>query len=420
MLASVASVATCFRCEWSSVAGRRRRCPRCGVSLYVMPPPPRQTPPPEAGEMEPLLAGRRRWQPVVIVLAFVVLPTVASFVTGDGGEVRSGDGGMAEELRPVLASSHAVKVPPALLEAAGPAGDRVTFATRQEVGLYRLWRLELGKGRVVPGPVVARPIEILLQPGAGDRRLAFRVHGGALFSLRGFHAARPQWLTGDVSSFGLGADGVPVGVSIRELVAPWGSGSELRVSVAPVTPPLRRGSPTIDVRGLDARGARVVGSRAYVWGAREDHGFVLEVDPSGRRPGELDLHTDEVIDVAPDRSLLVTAPDGHPLIRRPDGSRIRFGLEAESVTAWSPNARWAVVRGAIEPTDRWLWLVSARTGAARPLGRYPGAAGFSSDSRIVLWTEEGALGALDLATNLRFEIGLPTGFPRIVGPIVAG
>lgn len=318
----------------------------------------------------------------------------------------------------MLASSRAVDVSPGLLEAAGEAGDLITFATQHE-GLYRLWRVELAKARAIPGPVVASPAEIRLQPGAEDRRLAFRVAGGALFSLEGFHAARPQWMTGDVSSFAMAAGRRPLGVSVQESFAPWGAGSEVRVTVARVSEHLRRLRPHV-LRGLDARGARVVGSHAFVRGTGEDGPVLRRFGPGEGPRRDLAITGDGVIDMAPNGSLLVEGADGHPVIERAAGPGVRFGIAADSVTAWSPDSRWAVVRGSIEPTEGHLWLVSTKNGAARPMGAYPGAAGFSSDGRIALWTDQGSLEALDLATGLHFEIGLPRDFPEVVGPIVAG
>lgn len=319
----------------------------------------------------------------------------------------------------MLASSRAVDVSPGLLEAAGEAGDLITFATQQKVGLYRLWRVELATARAIPGPVVASPAEIRLQPGAEDRRLAFRVAGGALFSLEGFHAARPKWMTGDVSSFAMAAGRRPLGVSVQESFAPWGAGSEVRVTVARVSEHLRRLRPHV-LRGLDARGARVVGSHAFVWGTGEDGPVLMRFGPGEGPRRDLAFTSDGVIDMAPNGSLLVEGADGHPVIERAPGPGVRFGIAADSVTAWSPDSRWAVVRGSIEPTEGHLWLVSTKNGAARPMGAYPGAAGFSSDGRIALWTDQGGLEALDLATGLHFEIGLPRDFPEVVGPIVAG
>jgi hypothetical protein len=325
---------------------------------------------------------------------------------------------MAEELAPVLAASTAVQVSPGLTEAAGETGDLITFATQHEVGLYRLWRVELDTATAIPGPVVPRPAEIRLQPGAEDRRLSFTAAGGALFSLEGFHAARPQWMTGDVSTFSMAQGRRPLGVSVREQVAPWGSGSEVRVTVARVSERLRRPRPFV-LRGLDAGGARVVGSHAFVWGTGEEGPILMRLGTEGGPPGELEPPGDGVIDMAPNGGLLVAGPDGHPVMQR--GARsVRFGIAADAVTAWSPDSRWAVVRGSIEPTRGHLWLVSTENGAARPLGPYPGAAGFSSDGRVALWTDEGGLSALDLPTNQHFRIGLPGDFPEVVGPIVAG
>ncbi|MGH2677021.1 MAG: hypothetical protein ACRDHB_01510, partial [Actinomycetota bacterium] len=266
----MATLVMCFRCEWSSSVAGEGACPKCGVSLYSVPqqPAPRALPISEPIEMHPAPPAHSRL-PILIVLAVAGVVVVAGLPAGGPQPLRRARGGMAEELRPMLASSREVDVSPGLLEAAGEAGDLITFATQQEVGLYRLWRVELGTARAIPGPVVARPAEIRLQPGAEDRRLAFSVAGGALFSLEGFHAARPQWMRGDVSTFSMSAGRLPLGVSVQESIAPWGAGSEVRVTVARVSEHLGRFRPYV-LRGLDARGARVVGSSAFVWGTGED------------------------------------------------------------------------------------------------------------------------------------------------------
>jgi hypothetical protein len=420
MLGSMAALVMCFRCEWSSPVARVGGCPRCGVSLYSLPQPPTLPAPPlpEAIEMRPEPPARRRHLPVVALgVAGVLL--AAGLLKGSPQPVRPArDGGMAEELAPVLASSTPVKVSPSLAEAAGDAGDLITFATQHEVGLYRLWRIDLESGRAIPGPVVPRPAEIRLQPGAEDRRLAFMAAGGALFSLEGFHAARPQWMTGDVSTFSMSAGRRPLGVSVHELMAPWGSGSEVRVTVARVSEHVRRLRPFV-LRGLDVRGATVVGSHAFVWGTGGQGPVLMRFGSGGSAPVSLETLGDGLIDMAPNGGLLVPGDDGHPVMER-GGRSVRFGLEADTVTTWSPDSKWAVVRGSIDATEGHLWLVSTKNGAARPLGAYPGAAGFSSDGRIALWTDQGSLAALDLATNQHFRIGLPSGFPEVVGPIVAG
>lgn len=364
----MATLVMCFRCEWSSSVAREDACPRCGVSLYAVgqQAAPRTPPISQPIEMHAAPPTRGRHPiPVVLTVAAVVL--VAGVLAGRPQPIQRARGGMAEELRPILASSREVDVSPGLVEAAGEAGDLITFATQQEVGLYRLWRVELDTARAVPGPVVARPEEIRLQPGAEDRRLAFRVAGGALFSLEGFHAARPQWMSGDVSTFTMAAGRRPLGVSVQELVAPWGAGSEVRVTVARVSEHLRQLRPHV-LRGLDARGARVVGSRAFLWGTGEDGPVLMRFGPGDAPRRELAISGEGVIDMAPNGSLLVEGADGHPVIERAHGSGVRFGIAADSVTAWSPDSRWVVVRGSIEPTEGHLWLVSTKNGAARPLG----------------------------------------------------
>jgi hypothetical protein len=352
----------------------------------------------------------------------VALLVAGSLVTDR--EARRPDPGttdpIAEELQPVLARSAPVAVPVGLAQAAGDAGDLVTFVTRHEVGLYRLWRLDLRAETVVPGPVVPRVREVQLAPGAEDRRMLYLSDGGALFSLKGFHASRPQWLTGAVSAFDLGEQRAPLGASVQEVVAPWGAGSEVRLSVGRVEGGVRRVRPSVLLPGAYADGSRVARSRAYVWGSRGNSPFLITLTAGSAHPREVELGPDRVIDVSPDGAVLVAPPDDHPVIHRVDGSRVRVGMEVGRVTTWSPGGGWMVVRGGIEATGSVLWLVSATTGSIRPLGPLPATAGFSSDGRLVFWSEAGELAALDLITGRAFWVQLPRSFPPVVGPLVAG
>jgi hypothetical protein len=429
MLAPVAAVTMCFRCEWISAPGGPASCPRCGAALQRVGDPPRPrsatfpTPSEEHSAPLPPPARRSRGRAAAVVLGVVILLVAGSVVTDREVFRRSPVGAtdpIAEELQPVLARSAHVAVPIGLAEAAGDAGDRVTFVTKHEVGLYRLWRLDLGAETVVPGPVVPRVREVQLAPGAEDRRLMYLADGGALFFLEGFHASRPQWLTGAVSAFDLGGRRAPLGASLQEVVAPWGAGSEVRLSVGRVSGGVRLARPSVLLTGAYADGSRVARSRAYVWGSRGDDPFLITLNPGSPRPREVKLGPDRVIDVSPEGDVLVAPPDDHPIIHRVDGSQVRVGMEIGRVTTWSPGGGWMVVRGGIEATGSVLWLVSATTGSIRPLGPLPATAGFSSDGRLVFWSEAGELAALDLITGRAFWVQLPRTFPPVVGPLVAG
>jgi hypothetical protein len=367
--------------------------------------------------------GSPRRRSIVLIVAVLAAMAVPSFVTGVEVGSRRAGGGILDELQPVLASSHQVDVPVTLRSAAAERGDLVTFVTEQDAGngnrLRRMWRLDLGTGMVVPGPVVARVLDLRLRPGAEDRRLAYLVEGGGLFRLARFHASRPDWTAGGLSAFDLARRKPAFGAAIREVFAPWGSGAEVRIRTGPVAGRL---ADEVRIRGIDLQGVRVAGTTVYAWGTRNDHGVLLTV--RGRRVGEADLSAERILDVAPDGRLLVTGRGGAArILPEPGGRAVPLRMEVVSVSGWSPGGRWMAAVGSIAPGVGGLWLVDTQTGGLRQL--YQGAAvdapaGFSSGDRLAIWSEPGLIAVLDLATRAAFTVDLPPGFPEVVGPLVAG
>jgi hypothetical protein len=405
------------------------RCPRCAVPLYVVsPPPPRPEPIPVVSQSAPQAAsaaGGRPWSVAAAVAALLILIPAASLLADRPAPARTGDGGLAEELRPVLVSGRTVQVPVGLTEVASEEADLMTFVTAQDTEggpLYRLWRMDLRSGSLIPGAVVARVRDLRLHPEFEDTRLGLLAEGGALFSLAGFHAARPQWLAGGVAAFDFTGTRAPVAVQVNEAFAPWGAGSEVRVEVGRASGGRDRPSQPVEIRGLDLQGSRVSRTTAYLWGMRRGRGLLVVL-----RDGRLvsrDLGRAHVVDVSPNgAAVVVTGGRSASLVDATGGRGIRLGLEIGSVASWSPDGRWMAATGSIADGVEGLWLVDTRTGGLRQLDRSEGAdgpAGFSSGGRLVLWAEGRALAALDLATKKAYRVELPPGFPEVVGPMVAG
>jgi hypothetical protein len=426
-------VAVCFRCEWSTLTGSIGDCPRCGVPLYVVRPPssrPKRTvetkavaPPPEPTTVR---SGFRPWSVTVAVVALAVLIPAASFLTDPAPPTPRYDEGIADELRPVLVSSRTVEVPAGLAEVASEEADLVTFVAAQDTGgggpLYRLWRMDLRSGSLIPGAVVASVRDLRLHPETEDTRLGFLAEGGALFSLSGFHASRPQWLAGGVEAFDFTGTRAPVAAQVQEVGPPGGDGTEIRVEVGRASGGRDRPTEPVEVQGLNLRGVRVWGSAAYLWGVRDGRGVLLLLRDG--RLGERYLGRTRVLDVSPNGSLVLAVGDRSASVADPSGGLgRRLGLEISSVASWSPDGRWMAAVGSIAEGVEGLWLVDTRAGGLRQLDASAGAdapAGFSSSGRLALWTEAGAIAALDLATGNVSRVPLPPGFPVVVGPLVAG
>lgn len=222
-------------------------------------------------ERPPFVPGRRkrrRWIPAVsVVIVGLVLPTASlldrATPRGEGGEPP-----VTAELATISAASYRVAVPPGLSRIAIEDADLVTFVTGLDAGygsrLYRLWRLNLRTGGLIPGAVVASVSDLRLLPGREDLRLAFLVRGGGLFSLTGFLARRPQWLVGDVVAFDFPATRAPVAVRIDERTASRRGDLDVRVEVVRVEELRARSVDATTVRGVDVTGARVVGTSTYL------------------------------------------------------------------------------------------------------------------------------------------------------------
>jgi hypothetical protein len=336
-----------------------------------------------------------------------------------------GDGGPARELRPALVSGRTVQVPVGLTEVASEEADRMTFVAAEDTEggpPYRLWRLDLRSGSLIPGPVVAPVRDLRLHPEFEDTRLGFLAEDGALFSMAGFHAARPQQLAGGVGAFDFTGTRAPIAARVHEALTPREAGSRVRVEVGRAGGRRDRPGQSIEIRGLDLQGVRVSRTTAYLWGVRRGRGLVGVLGDG--RLASRDLGRARVVDVSPTGSAVVVAGGRSASVVDPAGGRrTRLGLEIGSVASWSPDGRWMVATGSFADGVEGLWLVDARTGGLRQLDRSAGTdgpAGFSSGGRLVLWTEQKALAALDLATRNAYRIELPPGFPEVVGPLVAG
>jgi hypothetical protein len=403
------------------------------VSLYVVRPPssrPQRTVEPKAvatpSEPTTVRSGFGSWPVTAAVVALAVLIPAASFLADPTPPTPRRDGGIADELRPVLVSSRTVEVPAGLAEVASEEADLVTFVAAQDTEgggpLYRLWRMDLRSGSLIPGAVVAPVRDLRLHPETEDTRLGFLAEGGALFSLSGFHASRPEWLAGGVAAFDFTGTRAPVAAQVREVVSPGGGGHQVRVEVGRASGGRDRPTEPVVVRGLDLRGVRVWGSATYLWGVRDGRGILLLLRDG--RLGERDVGGTRILDVSPNGSLVVATGERSSSVADPSGGPgRRLGLEISSVASWSPDGRWMAAVGSIAEGVEGLWLVDTRAGGLRQLDASAGAdapAGFSSSGRLALWTEAGTIAALDLATGTVSRVPLPPGFPEVVGPLVAG
>jgi hypothetical protein len=365
------------------------------------------------------------WFVTAAVVALAVLIPAASFLTDPSPPTPRRNGGIADDLRPGLVSSRTVEVPVGLAEVASEEADLVTFVAAQDTGgggpLYRLWRMDLRSGSLIPGAVVAPVQDLRLHPETEDTRFGFLAEGGALFSLSGFHDSRPQWLAGGVAAFDFTGTRAPVAAQVQEVGSP-GGGTQFRVEVGRAAGGRDRPTEPIEVRGLDLRGVRVWGSATYLWGVRDGRGVLLLLRDG--RLGERDLGRTRVLDVSPTGSLVVATGERSASVAGPSGGpRRRLGLEISSVASWSPDGGRMAAVGSIAEGVEGLWLVDTRAGGLRQLDASAGAdapAGFSSRGRLVLWTEAGAIAALDLATGNVYRVPLPPAFPEVVGPLVAG
>lgn len=434
MLGSVdaPTLLVCFRCEWT---GERSAdaCPRCGVPLYrVAPPATRVVEPPGApapsgvptiefvGERAGAGVRRRSGRWVVVGLAMALAAGAATVVGGPGAVPRAGE--RTASVTEVSVPGRSLVVPEGL--ASRP--DVLTLAVSEETGqglpIRRLWRVDLPNGALVPGPIVSEVRDLRLLPRRELHGLAYLVDGGGLFWLRGFHAARPEWLARGISAFDLDARGRLLVVSVHQRTAPWASGIEVTVTVGRATPDDIHRPPlfTRRIRGLDVDGIDVRNGMVYLWGATSHGGMLVVLDAEGG--GEMQrrrLGPARVLDVAPDGRLLLVddglPPSSQPLLASSSGAPpvvLGQGVVVEEVVAWSPDGGVAAVTGTRAGQGRALWLLPLSGGPAQRVGAVPEGepppAAFSADSRVLYWVLGRDVTAFDLETRTSARLELPS------------
>ena len=473
MVTVPAVLAVCFRCDWTGQtdAGRGDHiCPRCGVPLYLEPDAPRYMEAPQAAVSSPpspvtdhreiespgaQVSGEGTEYPsdsssdslarMVLGMAGVIVAFLA--LMGLTRQQNSGDltRDSSAETVSLGATTQRLALSTETSGALIPHVESVTFvAENQAPGeaspTLRLWRLVARNGRLLSGPVVTQVRDLHVDPSARSDRLAYLTEDGELFSLHGFHAARPARIGGDVEAFHFARDGSLVYAPVEE--EPLGSRVQLHVRVVRTDPQLHthpESSFTTRLDVDDPYGLEVREQAFYVWGSDGLRSELATASPSSPEPVRV-VARGYLLGIGPKGELLATS---HPAA----GDRV-------ALLAPKPSSEWQPLRGGFLPLDVLAWsddgsavaAIGTRDGDARsglwavPTGLQPGRpananafdkplwvgpgspeqtfAAFSPDGRLLFWTSGNAVRFIDVRSGEAFRISLPPYFTT-AGPIVA-
>lgn len=383
------SEAYCFRCDWQGPA-RGASCPRCGAELYRPPgPPPTRSPeeaPPPGADGEEVDRGPpvRRPGPGAVLAAVAVVVLVVALVLAPGSGPAPSRSGPRLEGTLVYVS-----------EGSGKAGDQ-------------LWRVDLARGCLAPGPIVPEVSDLVALGRTGWLGLTTLAADGRweAYLLRSVHPSAEPVLVARGDRFAWTAEGARLVVA-RSAVRPGSPGCSVRFTLRAVD--LRTLVETALVRhcgtlvGLWADGRSVSYLRRHLGlqalrlshggGGPVPHGQALfTILSSGFRPVGAGAGRGGGPGIWPAGS------EGWMLLRV-DGDRA-WALLGEAEGVWVLRA-WATPELGLE-----------REGIA-PLGEPAGAAATPGGTAYL--SEEGGLYAL--AGGQRTSIPLPRGAPRPVGPV---
>ena len=281
-----------------------------------------------------------RWRAIGMVAA--VAAGAAAIRLSTGSEAPPAAGRAATATRgadaTVVPNRAFVAVPAALVRLTARAPLRVAFVTVEDeppdrAPLYRLWRLELPAGALVPGPVVGEALALRYAPPPFSARLAFLVGGGGLFELQGFLASRPEWVAGEVSAFGFGHRGSLVFGRVERRHAPWGAGLEATVTVARTAPGSGRAVEQATRRVLLGALDHVLvrSGRMLLAGSRDGEPTIITIAPDGvvrvRRGGVVNLVEERATRGGTSNAIAVrSATRGFDVVDLASGRRFRIDL----------------------------------------------------------------------------------------------
>ena len=413
---------TCFRCDWSGDT-RTDACPSCGARFYVAPPPPAlpkrerrsQPAPPEvvAGQAVEPEVGRARGRPVV---ALVLAASLAM------GAVLWFFGEFTRTITP----------------ASAPLRGSLLYAVVGEDGNARLYRWDLESGKVIPGPRVIRPLELVQSTavypgwvGVTERLPDGRVRASILRYLEADE--HPEWIiTGDELSWG------PLAHSVVTLNrGPLEAGCR-DVSIVLVDLFLRRHERQYQEAHLCGDIASLGRDSTTTYFTRVE-GTSVEIDFVGYRIRHLVLPNHALIAVSPASDLLVTGSlaalytditggevRGTALFWR--GNQrvppISYGTAAgplvvSAVLGWSPDNDQAAVQGSVGAVSG-LFTIKAGPGEGERAPRLlletigPAWASYADDGSIYVETGGSFVAFVD---GRAVELQLPEDAPVPNGPV---